>query len=385
MNPNVNKKILKLSGIIALIFLVSAIILGICELTVVGIRGSFDFLKAGKRWAPDGARYAVISLYTEESAALSADQVESWAHSIDSALLQSSIAPSSENARSWAYTYATEKTMSVSGPAGSGTAEVIAAGGDFFVFHPLDFIYGSAFLNDTSNPNGVVIDDMLAWKIFGAVNIVGMEMTIGDNSYTVVGVTTRESNHGIYNYTYGERPRMYMSYAGYLKLQGSDSSNAADITMFETVLPNEVKSFAKNIFDGVITANEETMTEIESTDRFSLINRYNNMKILKYSWIRENKIEYPYWENEERVADYRCAILMIFEVAFAVIAVTAMLVSFILFRVSGYTVTDTVRNTYHKISNKLATQRKNRPKKNTKKKRRKKTVNDNDIGGNDIV
>lgn len=384
MNPNVNKKILKLSGIIALVFLASALILGICELAVAGIKGSFDFLKSGERWAPDGEPYAVISLYTEESAALSADQVESWAHSIDSALLQSSIAPSSENARSWAYTYAAEKTMSVSGPAGSGTAEVIAAGGDFFVFHPLDFIYGSAFLNDTSNPNGVVIDDMLAWKIFGAVNIVGMEMTIDENIYTVVGVTTRESEHGIYNYTYGDRPRMYMSYAGYTKLQSSDGSTA-DITLFETVLPNEVKSFAKNIFDGVVTANEETMTEIESTDRFSLINRYNNMKILKYSWIRENKIEYPYWENEERVADYRCAILMIFEVAFAAVTVVSMLTSFILLRISGYTFTDTVRGVYEKISKKLETERKNRPYRKPKKKRRKKATINNNNGGNDIV
>ena len=87
----------------------------------------------------------------------------------------------------------------------------------------------------------------------------------------------------------------------------------------------------------------------EVSDRFSLKNRWENMKVLKYSWIRENRIEYPYWENEAKVADYRCAILMIFEAASAAIAVAAMLLSFILLRVSGYTFTDTVKNTWKKL------------------------------------
>ncbi len=347
MNDKVNKKVLLVSGALAGVFVLCAVLVGIFELAVRGIAGQIDFIDAGKRWAANGERYAVISLYTEESAALTKDQVESWVYSIDSALLEASITLN-ENARSWAYTYAAEETMSVTGPKATATAEIIAAGGDFFVFHPLQFLYGAAFLNDTSNPNGVVIDEDLAWKIFGAVDIVGMEMTINDTPFTVVGVTERESDHGIYAYTYGERPRMYMSYAGYIKVRGDE----AHITIFETALPNAVKSFAKNIFSGVVQTNEESTSVSEASDRFSLLNRYNNMKILKYSWIRENKIEYPYWENEALVADYRCAILMIFEIALAAISVTAMLISFVLLRVSGYTFTDSAKNIYHKLEKK---------------------------------
>ena len=139
-----------------------------------------------------------------------------------------------------------------------------------------------------------------------------------------------------------------MSYAGYIKLRGDENH----ITMFETALPNAVRGFAQNIFSGSVNVNEDTMTVMEATERFSLMNRWNNMKILKYSWIRENKIEYPYWENEAKVADYRCAILMIFEVVLAAIAVVSMLGSFILLRVSGYTVTDSMKNLYHKIEKK---------------------------------
>lgn len=343
MNNKVNTKLLRLSGVFAVIFISSALIVGILEWIVLGIAGTIDFIDAGERWSASGDRFAVITLYTEENAALSKDQVESWIYKTDMALLESSISPK-ENARSWAYTYAVEKTLTVSGPKAQATAEAIAAGGDFFVFHPQEFVYGSAFLNDPTNPNGVVIDEDLAWKIFGATDIVGMELTVNGTPFTVSGVNRRVSDTGIYAYTYGERPRMYMSYAGYIKLFGDE----AHITMYEAALPNAVKGFARNIFNGAVSYNEETMSVMEASDRFSLLNRYNNMKILKYSWIRENKIEYPYWENEAKVGDYRCAILMIFEVAFAAAAVISMLLAFILLRISGYTVTDTIKNCYHK-------------------------------------
>ncbi len=353
MNDKVNRKQLLASGILALVFVATALAVGIFELIVAGIAGTIDFLDAGERWSSAGERFAVLTLYTEEGAALSRDQVETWAYGMDAALLESSVTPS-ENARSWTYTYAVEETMSVTGPRDKATAEVTAAGGDFFVFHPQEFVHGSPFLNDPSNPNGVVLDEDLAWKIFGATDVVGMEMTIDDVPFTVSGITKRESKTGIYDYTYGERPRMYMSYAGYIKLRGDENR----ITMFEAALPNPVKSFARNLFDKVVTANEDTMSVTEASDRFSILNRWNNSKQLKYSWIRENKIEYPYWENEAKVADYRCAILMLFEVFFAAVSVTSMLLSFILLRISGYTVTDSIKNTCRKLEKKRKKRRK---------------------------
>lgn len=370
MNDKVNRKQLVLSGILALVFVGGAAVLGILELIVNGLSGSIDYLDAGERWSSDGEPFAVISLYAEESAALSGDRVEGWVRSIDAKLLESSVTPH-ENARSWAYTYAVEETMSVTGPKSDANAQVIAAGGDFFVFHPQEFVYGSAFLNDTSNPNGVVLDEELAWKLFGATDIVGMELTVGEYTYVVTGVSRRASNSGVYDYTYGERPRMYMSYAGYIKVRG----DTEHITMFEAALPNAVRGFALNIFNSAVTANEDTMNVFEATDRFSLKNRYENMKSMKYSWIRENKIEYPYWENEARVADHRCAVIMIFEVALAAVTVAAMLLSFILLRVSGYTVTDSIKNLYHRYED----SHKKRQRPQRRRRRRKKRVPPTDM------
>lgn len=355
MNDKVNKKVLAFSGICAIVFAVCALLIGILELAVAGMKNDLEFLEAGERWSSDGERFAVITMYSEDSSGVTADQAESWVNRIDTALLNSSVSPKHERARSWTYTYMAEDNLRITGPMSSCSAEVTAAGGDFFVFHQMQFKYGSPFLNDKSNPMGVVIDRDLAWKLFGAENIVGMTVTISDIEYTVVGVVEKESDSGTYSETYGDSPRMYMSYAGYIKAAGDGNH----ITMFETALPNAVKGFAMNIFTGAVSFNEDTAELIEATDRFSLANRFNNMKTLKYSWIRENKIEYPYWENEAKVCDYFSAVMMIFEVSLAAVCVSAFVVSFITFRMSGYTVTDSVKNIWHRVEPKIEKHRRN--------------------------
>lgn len=345
VNSKVNKKILRLSGYVALVMAACAVIIGILELVVLAVSAPVGFIQAGKRWSASGEPYAVISLYTEDNSAISEDQVEQYASSIDAALLSASV-ESSENGRVWTYAYSTDTLRSVKGPKSSANAAITACGGDFFIFHPLNFIYGTSFLNDASIPNGAVIDENLAWKIFGAIDVVGMTMSVGDAELTVVGIVTAERSSEAYEYTYGDTPRMYMSYSAYYnKINGE----ASDITAYEVTLPNPVKSFAMNIFKTAVTVNEDTTSLTETSARYSVTNRFENMKQLKYSWVRSNKVNCPYWENEARMIDYVCAIIMFFEVIFLAVGVFSMLLSFILFRVSGFAVTDVIKNWYKKL------------------------------------
>lgn len=365
MNSKVNKKILRLSGYAALVMAACAVIIGILELVVLGISSPVGFIEAGERWSASGEPYAVISLYTEDGSAMSKDQVESYAASMDAALLSASV-EGAENGRVWTYAYSTDVLRSVKGPKTSTNAAITACGGDFFVFHPLNFIYGTSFLNDASIPNGVVIDENLAWKIFGAIDVVGMDMSVGDVTLTVVGIAAAERGSHAYEYTYGDTPRMYMNYNAYYKINGQ----AADITTYEVTLPNPVKSFAMNIFKTAVTANEDTTSLAETSARYGVANRFENMKQLKYSWVRGDKVSYPYWENEARMIDYTCAIMMFFEVILLAIGVFSMLFSFIFLRVSGFTVTDVVKNWYKKFEE----ERSKRPKKEKRKKVKKEKI-----------
>ena len=343
MNGKVNHTLLKASGITALVMAAALLFGGLLELSVYGMKNRLGYLDAGKRWSADGARYAVIGMYAEESAGISADQAESWAHSTDNALLEASVTPA-EGARSWAYCYGMDSVLQVVGPKGTANAETIAANGDFFVFHHLKFTFGGGFLNDPTNPMGVVLDRNLAWRVYGAENIVGKSVIVNGEEFTIVGIADMESSSEPYKRTYGSTPRMYMSYAGFSKI------GTGNITFFEAALPNAVKGFAYNIFTRSVQRNEDSSAVIEATDRFSLKNRWDNMKELSYAWISANRIKFPYWENEARVYDYRAAVVMLFETAFAAIAGASLILAVILLRFSGWSLIGVMKRLFAKIS-----------------------------------
>ncbi len=341
MSEKVNKKTLKAAAVTAIVLVFALTVVGVIELVVGGKRDSLDYLKAGKRWSSDGSPYAVIAAYTDDDNGFDESTLGMWEHSMESALTEAAV--SSVGGRRWAYAASFETELTVSAKK-TTTALVTVAVGDFFTFHTYDFVFGSGFLNDMSNPMGVVLDEDLAWKLFGATNVVGMTFTAGGEEYTVSGVYKPEKTGGAYGYTYGKRPRMIMSGRGYAKI------GQCSYTTYEAVLPNPVKSFAKNIFDNVIRLNEDKSDIIEATKRFSLENRFSNMKKLTYSWININTLEYPYWENEARVSDYRCARLMIFEIIFASVAGAALIASIVLVVVSGYTPVASVKNLFGKAA-----------------------------------
>lgn len=84
MNDKVNRKLLKLSGVCAIILAVSLVVVGVFELLVIHYKNKLEYLDAGKRWSADGERYAEINMYAEEGSAVSSDQALSgriqWTH-----------------------------------------------------------------------------------------------------------------------------------------------------------------------------------------------------------------------------------------------------------------------------------------------------------------
>ena len=360
MEGRINHKLLKASGIAALIMAGAALVCGILELCVAGMRNDLDYLRTGERWSAGGERYAVIGMYTQQDAGISPEQADGWVRSIDAKLLEASVTPS-EGGRSWTWCCGSDVTLPVTGTKSTVNAKVMAVAGDFFLFHQLAFRYGGGFMNDNSNPMGIVLDRDLAWRVYGAENIVGMTVSVMGEEYIVVGITDRESSSEPYKKAYGDTPRMYMSYAGYTKV------GSGNITFFEAALPNSVRGFAMNIFSGAVAVNEDNSSVIEATDRFSLKHRYDNMKELAYAWVSINKIEFPYWENEARVYDYRAAVMMLFEVAMAAAAGAGLVLSFILLRISGWTLTGSVKKIWKKAAESRAARKKDKPVKNRKR------------------
>ena len=359
-----HKKGMLASGFSAILCVLFVLLFFLGEWTAAGMTRDLDALNAGERWSADGEPYATITLHTASESALSLNQVESYAMAIESGLRSASI-ESSESGRVWTYSYFAEDLVTVSGPKAQAPLRTIAAGGSFFTFHPLEFVYGAPFAYDRALPDGIVLDEDAAWRIFGAVDVVGMTVQIGGRDMTVTGIVRHERQTDGYEKAYGEIPRMYMSYYGYEAIFGTDSS----ITTYEVTLPNPVKAFAMNIFETAVKINEDTMVIRENSDRYSLTNRFNRMKELPFMGMRNDRIVYPYFENELQVTDYFTSVWMIWQTIAASLAVLSLLASLICLFVSGFSFTAILKMAWKKAEKSLEDRKKNKKHKRHRRKK----------------
>lgn len=333
-----HKKGLHFAGFSAILCVLFALLFLVGEGVAAGLTKDLDALNAGERWSATGEPYATLTLHTDTENALSRSQIENYAYSIDNALLNESI-ESAENASVWTYCYYTEDVISVTGPKATASLRIMATGGSFYTFHPLDFLYGAPYVFDKALPDGVVLDEDAAWRIFGAIDVVGMTVEINGREMTVTGIVQKERTTDGYEKAYGDIPRLYMSYYGYENIYGENSN----ITTFEATLPDPVKSFAKNIFKTAVSINEDHMVLRENSDRYSLVNRFNRMRELRYMGMRNDSIVYPYFENELQVVDYTTSVWMIAQTIAGACAILTLLSAIIALFASGFSISGVVK------------------------------------------
>ena len=111
---------------------------------------------------------------------------------------------------------------------------------------------------------------------------------------------------------------------------------------------------------------------IDNTHRFGTEAMVRILAAFGTRSMRTQALNLPYWENEARVMDYRAAVMMLFEVGLAAIAGTALLTSFILLRVSGWTLTAEVKRLWQKAGEKRKQRLRDKPAKPPKPKKEKK-------------
>ena len=166
-----------------------------------------------------------------------------------------------------------------------------------------------------------------------------MTIEAGGRELTVTGITRRERDTEAYEKSYGDMPRMYMSYYGYEVIYGEKSN----ITTLEMALPNPVKGFGMNIFQTAVQVQEDGMIVRENAIRYTLGNRLERMKELPFMGMRNNRVIYPYFENELQVMDYYTSLWMVFQTVVGMASLLCLLVAIISLFASGFSVTGMVR------------------------------------------
>lgn len=278
--------------------------LGSLGLLAAGESLSLQSQLAARRWETEES---VSS--TQMSAFLTADfsvsQAETVRDAVDEALKAASLV-TPENARLWYDAYSMEgEYLSVKGTRTSSCrTRTMAVGGDFFLLHPMQLLSGSAITENDLMQDRVVLDETLAWQLFGSADVTGMTVTIGSLPYTVAGVVENPRNYAE-RAAYGEEPMMYVSFSLYETLTGEEPG----ISCYEAVLPNSVRGFGEKVFTESLGMTENVEI-LQNTGRYSILQNFHTLTHL-HTLVIQSKADYPYWENAARVVSFDKALLLL--------------------------------------------------------------------------
>lgn len=292
------------NGILALLALV-------CLLLGHAVCTALPTLNAAHTWAGEsGQPFVQLACYLPNDKQLGQEDIWRLRQTLEEKLTEAALeAP--ENGSLYTDAYAGFGTLKVTGERGSAEVRVTGVGGDYFRFHPLHLRSGSYLSENDLMQDRVILDEELAWKLFGGMDLTGLTVTIGTADYYIAGVVSREDDrYSALAYTDGAG--MFMSYSAL-----SQCAEDTGISCYEIVLPNPITSFGKNLLEESIPLNGGLL--VENSSRYSLGNLLGVIGDFGQRSMGRNGIIYPYWENAVRLTEDYAALLLVLTVLFAVL------------------------------------------------------------------
>ena len=202
---------------------------------------------------------------------------------------------------------------------GKGDANVIAVGGDFFQFHPIRLLSGSYIQESDLMKDRVLLDEDLAWILFGGTELQGLTLKINGVPFQVSGVIQREQDFASKKaYTAGMG--LFMSYDAWKLLDEN-----AGITAYELVLAEPVKGFAVNFAREKFPIGQGQI--VENTGRFAMGNLLWLVTQFGQRSMQKLGVLLPYWENAARCMEDWSALLYFLGWIFVLIPAITLIVT----------------------------------------------------------
>ena len=295
------------------IFLIAANVLCILLLIAAAvISANFSGLLRSQQVAAEWrgsneTRFSQISVLIPEISATDYDSIRSFRASIDRKLTEASLeAP--EDIKLWADTFSITGNLIVKSSRATVDTPALGIGGDYFLFHP-HFLSSGSYLSESDLMNDrVVLDEELAWKLFGGTDVAGMEVIINEKPFYIAGVVKREEDFASVKGGSGGS-MIFLSHDALSSLV-VDPQSSSGITHYEAVLPNVITGFAKNLVSESFPVTDCEI--VENTGRFGIERLFSVIGEFGERSMRVNGVIYPYWENAARyIEDWLALILML--------------------------------------------------------------------------
>ncbi|MCQ2523649.1 MAG: ABC transporter permease [Lachnospiraceae bacterium] len=279
--------ILAITGAISLI--VFLILTTICCVTASKQKNQ----QFAKRWCNDGS-YVQLSAFLSELSGMEEKTVMMIQGGLENQLTMDSIVAPNENARRVVMAYSAQGEVELSSGKSEVTVNAYGVGGDFFLFHPLEIVYGSYFDGDDIMKDHVILDTETAWNLFGSPNVVGQVITVGGRQHVISGVVKKEKGR-LNDLAGNDVPTIFVSLES---LQ--EFGNITYLNSIEALLPNPISGYAKGIFQKALNLEERRFEVVENTGRFSWQHLVMNAKNFGLRGMNKKGLVYPYWENVAR-------------------------------------------------------------------------------------
>ena len=285
----------------------------LCTLLLVGIeRGIINSLPTqhlATRWSKD-TEYAQLASYFTKETGLYEDQVAAIRRSLVASLEEAALGSTNENGgRNWLDAYSSQGTCMISSNRANMNVRVFGVGGDFFQFHPLTLLDGNYFDATDENEDGIILDELVAWQLFGSNHVSGMEIEINGTAYPVRGVV--RSDKGFFSEAVEEeKASIYISFAVFEQLY----SGNVTIESYEVLTANPVKDFAKEALVKALGMDESQYELVEVSARFDLLQRIDVIKNFGIRSMNTKNIVFPYWENRAKGYEDISALFLVLEI-----------------------------------------------------------------------
>ncbi len=283
------------NGLLALLAL-------ICLLTMLHLRTLLPSQEEAARWRGESELdYAQISAYLPVDEKLDPGKVNEFRGEVMKRLHEAALDVDREETL-FVDAWCTTGKAVASTDLGKGDVSVIAVGGSFFDFHPLQLLSGSYFGQRDLMKDRVLLDEDLAWLLFGGTELQGLEVKIDGVPFQVSGVVRREQDFASKKaYTAGMG--LFMSYEAYAAMHED-----AGVNTYEIVMAEPVKNFAINFCREKFPIGHGEL--LENTGRFSFDRLLSLTLQFGSRSMQRLGVIYPYWENAARCVEDWCSLLL---------------------------------------------------------------------------
>lgn len=191
--------------------------------------------------------------------------------------------------------WSTTTRLYTSGQHGRGEVNVIAVGGSYFDFHPLQLLSGNYLRQTDLMDDRILLSEDVAWLLFGGTDLHGMTMKLDGVPFMIAGVVAREDDFATKKAVTTDMD-LFMSYDGLLRLR-----EESKISCYECVLAEPVSNFALNVAKQHFSIGKGEI--VCNTTRY----RYGKMMDLAFDFGRRgtqvSQAVFPYWENAARITE----------------------------------------------------------------------------------